>query len=204
MRLLLSILVCFGTQTLRAGDGSTAPSSPQVNPEIAPPQIQQRVISSVEWASLIPTEKTLLETYQNLTPEDLKDLLPSERASANSTKGAAIAAAYAAELKQWCEKYPAKCAQLVKAGEAEEARIAEERANRQEAQRRRNQQVDRDQAGQLIDRVKSATFMGRSRDEIKTDLSLSGSGGPETQRVKSQIETNLFMGNPILQGVHNP
>ena len=176
--------------------------------ETEPPAMPQRVIEEADWDFLLPSEKTLLSEYQNLAPEDLKTLLPSEQGAADAKKGAAIAAAFTAKYKEWCEKNPVRCAEIAKAqaeaDEAERIRQQQEQQRLANARAQSAKEADQKAARDLVQTVRTDIFMGRSRSEINTELFLLPSGGSETEKIKSQMGTNLFMQRSILEGVYEP
>jgi hypothetical protein len=144
-------------------------------------------LSVSELGSLLPSERAPANTYRNLTPAELRSLLPSERAPANAAKGAAIAAAHAATRAEWCATHPVECAQQAEA----------DRQHEQE----RAQEEDHQQAQRVVDQMQTNSFMGHSREQLKTDLFMAGSGGngPQTQQVVDQMQTDLFMGHSTEQ-----
>lgn len=68
-------------------------------------------------------------------------------------------------------------------------------AERQRALAMRAQEEDRRQAQKLIDTVSTDLFLGRSRDQLKTDVFMAEIGGRQTQDIRQKIQTDLFLGH---------
>lgn len=79
--------------------------------------------------------------------------------------------------------------------EQEAVEMNRRQAERQRALAMRAQEEDRRQAQKLIDTVSTDLFLGRSRDQLKTDVFMAEIGGRQTQDIRQKIQTDLFLGH---------
>jgi hypothetical protein len=113
--------------------------------------------SAISDASLLPSEKAALKTYDMLTLSEINALLPSERAAVNTARRVAKREADRAAREAWCEAHPEECGAQERAEAPREA--AAQRAVRQG-------QKERDPRQQTQSVAPNAYGLGVNSDEF--------------------------------------